>query len=164
MDVVVDEDLQIFGRVKFLHFQRRDDDMLYASSPHPYEETVVEQSYPQAHHVVSVFLSRVGDESYRMVRRVTGRAEHLGDSYTGSLCAVDHDARTALASLERLIHGLHTYAEGEEHHERHRHVDKQHRVEDRMRADDMVRSQVDQHQDDTCGYIRKEDLDRIDEG
>ena len=161
MYVVVDEDLQILGRIDMLHLQRRNDHMFDASRIHPVEQLFVQFAYAQACQIIAGALVLVADKSHRAIRRTLRRTKHLGDCYTGGLRAVNHHPRTARTALYHFVDRLHAHTQDEQQHERYRHVEQYNGVQYRMVTCRIVHRQVDQQQHNARTECGQQDLDHV---
>ena len=162
---MVDENLQILRRINLTHLERRDDDMPDVPSFHPFEKLIIQRFDTQTGYLVVRALVVVRNKTYRMIRRVTCRTKHLCNRHTGILRAVNHHARTAVAVLlQQLAESLHRHAKREKHHERYRHINGHHRVEDRMPTGGPFHDEVEKDDDRACRQVRQKHFNHIDEG
>ena len=118
MDIVVNEQLQVLGRIDFLHLNRRHDHVADITRLHVLNQFLVEREHFHADELEMLFVVRVSNKSYRTIRRVSCTAKHLRDSDSCRFGAIDQHFWVTCCQLEGLEQRFDTYAQAEEQNKR----------------------------------------------
>ena len=141
---MVNENLQVLGRIDLAHLKRRDNDVLNLPRLHPIEEFLVELQNRKTGYFETMLA--VGDESHGPIRRIAGRSQHLGYRDTGIFGPENQHAGTAVAVLlQYFAEGLHGYAQREEQHEGDRHINDHERIKNRMMSSAPIHHIIEKH-------------------